>query len=137
MWEYNRPYAYIAHHGILGQKWGIRRYQNPDGTLTPEGKARLDKLRNRELGHLERSKNNAQYLLSKRQRERQEKQLQNVIDYLKSMSHEDLSKIKRYTLLGQEVLDTIIDTGSSDIRINRDLFNDILSTALAKKSYPH
>lgn len=31
---------YISHHGILGQKWGIRRYQNADGTLTPEGKAR-------------------------------------------------------------------------------------------------
>lgn len=30
----------IAHHGIMGQKWGIRRYQNPDRTLTPEGKAR-------------------------------------------------------------------------------------------------
>ena len=28
---------YIAHHGIKGQKWGIRRYQNPDGSLTPEG----------------------------------------------------------------------------------------------------
>jgi len=31
----------IAHHGILGMKWGIRRYQNPDGSLTPEGRARL------------------------------------------------------------------------------------------------
>ena len=30
----------LAHHGILGQKWGVRRYQNPDGTLTPEGKLR-------------------------------------------------------------------------------------------------
>lgn len=29
---------FIAHHGILGQKWGIRRYQNADGTLTQEGK---------------------------------------------------------------------------------------------------
>ena len=31
----------IEHHGIKGQKWGVRRYQNPDGTLTPEGRKRL------------------------------------------------------------------------------------------------
>lgn len=30
-------YSYLAHHGIKGQKWGVRRYQNPDGSLTPEG----------------------------------------------------------------------------------------------------
>lgn len=29
---------YICHHGILGQKWGVRRYQNPDGSLTAAGK---------------------------------------------------------------------------------------------------
>jgi len=34
---------FLAHHGILGQKWGIRRYQNPDGTLTEEGKKRYGK----------------------------------------------------------------------------------------------
>lgn len=33
-----RRLDYIAHHGILGQKWGIRRYQNPDGSLTEAGK---------------------------------------------------------------------------------------------------
>ena len=30
----------LYHHGIKGQKWGIRRYQNPDGTLTSAGKQR-------------------------------------------------------------------------------------------------
>ena len=30
----------LYHHGILGQKWGIRRYQNSDGTYTAAGKAR-------------------------------------------------------------------------------------------------
>lgn len=30
----------LYHHGILGQKWGIRRFQNPDGSLTPEGRKR-------------------------------------------------------------------------------------------------
>lgn len=31
---------YLEHHGILGMKWGVRRYQNADGSLTPEGRAR-------------------------------------------------------------------------------------------------
>lgn len=38
MWTYNTDY--LAHHGILGQKWGVRRYQNEDGSLTPAGKSR-------------------------------------------------------------------------------------------------
>lgn len=29
----------LCHHGIKGQKWGVRRFQNEDGTLTLEGKA--------------------------------------------------------------------------------------------------
>lgn len=31
----------LAHHGIKGMKWGIRRYQNKDGSLTPAGKKRM------------------------------------------------------------------------------------------------
>ena len=31
---------YMAHHGIKGQRWGIRRFQNEDGSLTAEGKQR-------------------------------------------------------------------------------------------------
>ena len=33
---------YLAHHGIKGQKWGVRRFQNPDGTRTEAGKKRYN-----------------------------------------------------------------------------------------------
>lgn len=41
----------LYHHGILGMKWGVRRYQNKDGSLTPSGKKRYAKL-NSELNKL-------------------------------------------------------------------------------------
>ena len=36
---------YLAHHGIKGQKWGVRRFQNPDGTLiNPKGRKKEKKV---------------------------------------------------------------------------------------------
>lgn len=37
------PSSELYHHGIKGQKWGVRRYQNADRTLTTAGKARYSK----------------------------------------------------------------------------------------------
>ena len=34
-------YNELSHHGILGQRWGIRRYQKKDGSLTPAGLKRI------------------------------------------------------------------------------------------------
>ena len=38
----------LAHHGIKGMKWGVRRYQNEDGSLTAAGKKRQEKTRKKE-----------------------------------------------------------------------------------------
>lgn len=39
VWQYNDT-SELYHWGIKGMKWGVRRYQNKDGTLTPAGKKR-------------------------------------------------------------------------------------------------
>lgn len=34
----------LYHHGVKGMRWGVRRYQNKDGSLTPAGKKRYDSM---------------------------------------------------------------------------------------------
>lgn len=51
MWIYNN-YTYspeLYHHGIKGMRWGVRRYQNEDGSLTAAGKKRVSKQYKKEL----------------------------------------------------------------------------------------
>lgn len=40
-------YSELYHYGIPGQKWGIRRYQNEDGSLTDEGRKVLENIANK------------------------------------------------------------------------------------------
>lgn len=52
---------YLSHHGIEGQRWGVRRFQNKDGTLTEEGRKRYlseyDKIEKKADEDIARAKN--------------------------------------------------------------------------------
>lgn len=50
----------LYHHGILGQKWGIRRYQNADGSLTAAGRKRIQKEQTKALISEIKSNNKAE-----------------------------------------------------------------------------
>lgn len=94
----NKSKTYIAHFGIKGQKWGQRRYQNKDGSLTPEGKKRysedyqsmreirskpVSSMTNKELESAIRRMNlERQYRdLSRSERDRGKQTVKDILDY--------------------------------------------------------
>lgn len=72
VWQYSNS---LEHHGIKGQRWGVRRFQEEDGTLTAEGRKRygvdeggnkkLDRLYKREMKRLKRLKDDTDIELQK------------------------------------------------------------------------
>lgn len=54
--EYYDPEYVLAHHGIKGQRWGVRRFQNEDGTLTAAGRKKYGSKDNYEVEQLKKKK---------------------------------------------------------------------------------
>lgn len=93
----------LAHHGILGQRWGIRRYQNPDGSLTAKGRARYGTEENLKKVQTARAEAEAYRIRSKAESKqaKADAKLANKIakredKRLDKISKEDLKREKKY-----------------------------------------
>lgn len=61
----------VYHYGVKGMKWGVRRYQNKDGTLTNTGKKRLiEERRTKNAAKTQNDVENIVSSLNKKERER-------------------------------------------------------------------
>lgn len=88
---FDEPYA-IEHHGIKGQKWGIRRFQNPDGSLTEEGMRRYNNYKESAIARAQKQYDKAMDKMNKHTSDRTIRKAdiaRGVLENAKNMSVKD------------------------------------------------
>lgn len=117
---------FLAHHGVTGQKWGERRYQNKDGSLTPLGRihwgigqarnAVSNKLKTRKSFRLETDSEKRKRLKLKAEKKEENKKL-------KLQKAEEVRQKREKAIEDKKA--KIIAKGDKDaIYKNRELFSD-------------
>ena len=140
---------HLVHHGIKGQKWGVRRYQNEDGTLTALGKLRADN-ETRELNKSLKKSISVDEKISKEWRKEKKSATQRAIeddDYRKSIAdleahrlNMDSDETKEWmdaSLVGERVADNMMwykygDQQYRNIRNRIDTSEQIAKNILSK-----
>ena len=97
----------IQHHGILGQKWGIRRFQNEDGSRTAAGKSRygykMQKKLDRNVDRADR--------IAKSSRRHAEEDARNLEDVKKNRGRSEYVKDQYDSIDDEEFKDLIAQAG--------------------------
>ena len=93
----------LQHHGILGMKWGVRRYENKDGTLTEEGKKRYSKNSSDYENYMKNVKRDPKTLSNK--------EMKDVI-YRNNLNNQ-FKRVKKETDLGYKITNGILEKVST------------------------
>ncbi len=98
----------LCHFGIKGMKWGVRRYENADGTLTPAGKARYAKYtESADHAMYRETKKKSVESLSNKELQAYNQRANLEREFLKNKKN--ASSIKR----GEETLKTVLSIGTT------------------------
>lgn len=131
----------LTHWGVKGMRWGVRRYQRRDGTLTPAGKKRYDKemeklkreekvLKNKQrtqakLDKLETKRRDVENLKGRKTPEKEEPKKKTI----KDLSNDELREVVTRLELEKRYNDVSPKTISVGSTITKKVFNDMIVPA--------
>ena len=118
----------LAHFGIRGQKWGVRRYQNEDGTLTEEGKQRYYKLFSDDKNNAQKDVDRLEYIVKDLRKNGWKATSVFDDDELGDAIAKEYGKKQAKKILNQQILDfeTSLAMRNHQVRYSREM-SDFIS----------